>query len=134
PVVAFWGALEPLPEDLEMYVLDDGASVGERVVFYRPARDGSAETRPDESVALSDPIYGASLSFAGRDWTLVLRPSPRFVAAALAGAGATQLAAGLAVTLLLCIYLVSGRTRADRLALLMEDLRHHVGVRRPAQP
>src|SRR5262249_29086824 len=100
-------ALEPLPEDLEMYVLDDGASAGDRVICY-PAAHGpvGGETQPDEKKGLSDPIYGSSLSFAGRDWTLVLRPTSGYIAAALGGDGNTELAAGLVVTLLLCAYLV----------------------------
>ncbi|HLJ18943.1 MAG TPA: ATP-binding protein [Stellaceae bacterium] len=129
---AIISALEPLPDDLEMYVLDDGAPAGQRIIYYRPANGGNAEM-PDETVALSDPIYGSSLSFAGRDWTVVLRPTPRFIATQLAGAGRTELAAGLTVTLLLCIYLVTSRARADRLALLTEDLRREIGVRRAAE-
>jgi signal transduction histidine kinase len=130
---AIISALEPLPDELEMYVLDDGAPAGQRVIYYRPANGGDTETHPDETAALSDPIYGSSLSFAGRDWTVVLRPTPRFIATALDGAGRTELAAGLIVTLLLCIYLVTSRARADRLAVLTEDLRHEIGVRRTAE-
>ena len=127
-------ALEPLPEDLEMYVLDDGALVGERVIYYRAARGSAGDpAQPDEKAALSDPIYGSSLSFAGRDWTVVLRPTPRYIAAARGGAGDTELAAGLVVTLLLCVYLVSSRMRAGRLALLTEDLRREIAVRREAE-
>ncbi|MGH7124949.1 MAG: ATP-binding protein, partial [Stellaceae bacterium] len=131
---AIVSALDPLPEDLEMYVLDDGAPAGERVIYYRAARGvGGAETQPDETAALSDPIYGSSLSFAGRDWTVVVRPTPGFIATALDGAGRTELAAGLTVTLLLCVYLVTSRARADRLALLTENLRREIGVRRAAE-
>ena len=130
---AIISALEPLPDDIEMYVLDDGAPPGQRVIYHRPASGGDASTHPDETAALSDPIYGSSLSFAGRDWTVVLRPTPRFIATALDGAGRTELAAGLTVTILLCVYLVTSRARADRLALLTEDLRHEVGVRRAAE-
>ena len=130
---AIISALEPLPDELEMYVLDDGAPAGRRVIYYRSANGGDAETHPDETAALSDPIYGSSLSFAGRDWTVVLRPTPRFIATAIEGAGRTELAAGLTVTLLLCVYLVTSRARADRLALLTEDLRHEIGVRRTAE-
>ena len=131
---AIVSALEPLGDDLEMYVLDDGAPAGQRVIYYRPASNADgAQTVPGETAALSEPIYGASLSFAGRDWTVVLRPTPRFVANALDGAGRTELAAGLAITILLCVYLVSSRARADRLALLTEGLRREIGVRRAAE-
>ncbi len=130
---ALISALEPLPEDIEMFVLDDGAPAGQRVIYYRPASDGTTETRGEEKLALRDPIYGSSLSFAGRDWTVVLHPTSRYIATALEKAGWTELGAGIAVTLLLCAYLVSSRARADRLALLTEDLRHEIGVRREAE-
>src|SRR5258708_37006069 len=127
-------ALEPIPHDLEMYVLDDGAPAGDRVIYYRPPGAlAGADPRPDEAAALSDPIYGSSLPFAGRDWTVVLRPMPRFIAAALAPVGWHELGAALVVTLLLVAYLVSSRARADRLAMLMDDLRREVGVRKSAE-
>jgi len=127
-------ALEPVPRDLEMYVLDDGAPAGQRVIYYRPARQqGGSEEQPDEAAALADPIYGASLSFAGRDWTVILRPTPKFIAAALKQAGWTEFGAGLLVTLLLSAYLVSSRVRADRLGQLTENLRQEVAVRRSAE-
>jgi signal transduction histidine kinase len=127
-------ALEPVPQDLEMYVLDDGAPAGQRVIYYRPAgQRGGTEPRADEAAALADPIYGSSLSFAGRDWTVVLRPTPQFIAAALNHVGWTEFAAGLMVTLLLTVYLVSSRARADRLSLLTEHLRQEIAERRSAE-
>jgi signal transduction histidine kinase/sensor domain CHASE-containing protein len=127
-------ALEPVPHDLEMYVLDDGAPEGQRVVYYRPAgQANSVEPQPDESAALAEPIYGSSLSFAGRDWTVIVRPTPQFKAVALRGVGWTECGSGLLVTLLLSVYLVSSRARAARLRQLTENLRQEVGVRRSAE-
>jgi signal transduction histidine kinase len=127
-------ALEPVHQDLEMYVLDDGAPVGQRVIYYRPAGQfGSGEPRPDEAAALADPIYGSSLTFAGRDWTVILRPTPQFIAAALNHVGWTEFGAGLMITLLLIVYLISSRARADRLGLLTENLRQEIAVRRSAE-
>jgi signal transduction histidine kinase len=127
-------ALEPVHQDLEMYVLDDGAPIGQRVIYYRPAGQfASAEPRPDEAAALADPIYGSSLSFAGRDWTVILRPTPRFIAAALDHVGWTEFGAGLMITLLLSVYLISSRARAARLGLLTQNLRQEIAVRRSAE-
>ena len=127
-------ALEPVHRDLEMYVLDDGAPVGQRVIYYRPAGQfSSAEPRPDEALALADPIYGSSLTFAGRDWTVILRPTPQFIAAALNHVGWTEFGAGLMITLLLIVYQISSRARADRLGLLTENLRQEIAVRRSAE-
>jgi len=67
-------ALEPVPRDIDMYVLDDGAPVDHRIIYYRPARQVvGSEHAPDEAAALVDPIYGSSLTFAGRDWTVIVR-------------------------------------------------------------
>src|SRR5579864_4290328 len=117
-----------------MYVLDDGAPAGERVIYYRPAGQlGGAEQRPNEAAALADPIYGSSLSFAGRDWTVIIRPTRKFTAAALKRAGWTEFGAGLMITLLLSAYLASSRGRAERLGLLTENLRQEIAVRRSAE-
>jgi signal transduction histidine kinase len=127
-------ALEPVPRDIDMYVLDDGAPVDHRIIYYRPARQVvGSEHAPDEGAALVDPIYGSSLTFAGRDWTVIVRPTPKFMAAALKGAGWSELASGLLLTVLLSVYLVNSRTRADRLRLLAENLRQEVAVRRAAE-
>jgi len=127
-------ALEPVPQDLEMYVLDDGAPAGQRLIYYRPAgQHGVAGPRPDEAAALADPIYGSSLSFAGRDWTVILRPTPQFIDAALNHVGWTEFGAGLTITFLLSAYLVSSRARAERLRQLTENLRQEVAVRRSAE-
>jgi signal transduction histidine kinase len=127
-------ALEPVPQDVDMYVLDDGAPAGERVIYYRPAGQlGGAEQRPNEAAALADPIYGSSLSFAGRDWTVIIRPTRKFTAAALKRAGWTEFGAGLMITLLLSAYLASSRGRAERLGLLTENLRQEIAVRRSAE-
>jgi len=127
-------ALEPVPQDLEMYVLDDGAPAGQRVIYYRASgQPSTTESRPDEAAALADPIYGSSLTFAGRDWTVIIRPTPQFVAAALNHVGWTEFGSGLMLTLLLSIYLVSSRARADRLGILTENLHREVAVRRSAE-
>jgi signal transduction histidine kinase len=127
-------ALEPVPQDLEMYVLDDAAPTGQRVIYYRPAGRVSAGAPPlQEAAALVAPIYGSSLTFAGRDWTVIVRPTPEFMAAALKGAGWSELASGLLLTALLGVYLVNSRARADRLRLLAENLRQEVAVRRAAE-
>jgi len=55
------------------------------------------------------------------------------LAAALKGAGWSELASGLLLTVLFSVYLVSSRTRADRLRLLAENLRQEVAVRRAAE-
>jgi signal transduction histidine kinase len=127
-------ALEPIPQDLEMYVVDDGAPEGQRVIYRHAARtDDTTGSPADEQVALADPIYGSSLAFAGRDWTVSVRPTPSYLAAALDGAGWNKLALGLVLTALVIAHLVNSRARADRLRVHAEELRQEVAVRKAAE-
>ena len=127
-------ALEPIPRDLEMYVVDDGAPAGQRVIYRHTAQStNAAEPPPDEAVALAEPIYGSSLAFAGRDWTVSVRPTPSYRAAALGGVGWNKLLLGLVLTVLVIAHLVNSRVRADRLRLHAEELRQEVAVRKAAE-
>ena len=115
--------LEPVPQGLDMYVVDDGAPLGERMVYFRPARKTNALAQlPDESAALVEPFFGSSFNFAGRDWTVIVRPTAELHASALAGAGLSELALGLALTTLLVAYLVASRIRADNLQIFAANL------------
>ena len=127
-------ALEPTPEDVDMYVVDDGAPPGKRVIYHHGSRPADKpEPLPDESVALAAPIYGSSIAFAGRDWSVILRPTPRYLSTALGAAGWEQLALGLGLTILVCAYLVSSRVRADRLRLHAEEMRQEIAIRKAAE-
>jgi signal transduction histidine kinase len=136
-------ALEPLPQDLEMYVVDDGAPAGERIIYHHAARPGDAATaaaaaqpdaaQPDEAVALVEPIYGASLAFAGRDWTVIVRPTGRYLSGALRDVGWNELALGIVLTVLVVAHLANSRLRADRLRRHAEELRQEVAVRKAAE-
>ncbi|MFI5020896.1 MAG: EAL domain-containing protein [Alphaproteobacteria bacterium] len=127
-------ALEPVPQGLDMYVVDDGAPLGERMVYFRPARKTSFLAQlPDESAALVEPFFGSSFNFAGRDWTVIVQPTAELRAGMLARAGWYELALGLALTALLIAYLVGSRNRADRLQILAANLQQEVIERERAE-
>ena len=127
-------ALEPTPEGIEMYVVDDGAPPGKRVIYHHTARPADEPgPMPDETAALAEPIYGSSIAFAGRDWSVILRPTPHYMATAVGAAGWDQLALGVGLTLLVSAYLINGRVRADRLHQHAEELRQEIAVRKTAE-
>ncbi len=133
-VDAIISAFEPAPAGIDLYVVDDAAPRGQRLVYDRPAGGGRIDAAAgDEAKALVPPYWGSSFSFAGRDYTMILRPTPQLVAERLAGVGWFELCCGLAMTGLLVLYLITSRVRADRLRQLAQNLRREVAVRRSTE-
>jgi PAS domain S-box-containing protein len=131
---AILAAFEPAPQGLDLYVIDDAAPQGQRLIYDNRAQGARAATaQPDEAKALVEPYWGSSFTFAGRDCTVVLRATPQLMAERLAGAGWFELGSGLALTLLLALYLVTNRVRADRLSQLAQTLQREATVRRTAE-
>jgi PAS domain S-box-containing protein len=131
---AIIGAFEPIPQGIDLYVIDDAAPAGKRLIYDQAAEAGQAQSRPgDEARALVEPYWGSSFSFAGRDCTVVMRVTPALMTEKLAGAGWFELGAGLVLTGLLTLYLVTSRTRSMRLRQLAGRLQREVAVRRSAE-
>jgi PAS domain S-box-containing protein len=127
-------ALEPVPQGLDMYVLDDAAPAAQRVMYARRTGEAAAGAMTrDEAEVLVEPYFGSSFAFAGRDWTLIVRPSPALLAAGTARAGWSELGSGITATALLTIYLVTSRRRAERMSRLASELQQEVAERRNAQ-
>ena len=128
------GAFEPTPPGLDLYVIDDAAPRGQRLIYTRLAQTAAATGGPgDETAALVEPYWGSSFTFAGRDCTLVLRATPQLLAERTAGAGRFELASGLLLTVLLTLYLITSRARAARLRQLADTLQREAAVRRAAE-
>ena len=126
--------LEPMPQGLDMYVLDDGAPPGDRMIYFRPGRRTDVQPQlPDEADALAEPFFGSSFNFAGRDWTVIVRPTAELSARTLARAGWYELALGLALTTLLIAYLVGSVSRAERLRVLNASLQQEILERERAE-
>jgi PAS domain S-box-containing protein len=131
---AILAAFGPVPQDLDLYVIDDAAAAGARLIYDHSGRTIAGDAGPgDEAKALAEPYWGSSFRFAGRDWTVITRPSPQLLAAKLARSGWFELGCGLLLTGLLALYLASSRIRADRLTQLAETLQREVAVRRSAE-
>ena len=131
---AIIAAFEPVPQGIDLYVLDDAAPRGQRLIYDHPAGTGLVQNRPeDEAKALKEPYWGSAFSFAGRDCTLIMRATPALLADRLAGAGWFELGSGLLLTTLLTLYLITSRRRSEKLRQLADTLQHEVTVRRNAE-
>jgi PAS domain S-box-containing protein len=131
---AIISAFEPVPHGIDLYVIDDAAPRGNRLVYDHPAQAAPTTDAPkDEAQALVEPFWGSTFRFAGRDFTIVIRATPELLAAKLGNAGWFELAAGLLLTGLLTLYLINSRERADRLRQLAERLQNEVAVRRSTE-
>jgi len=127
---AIIGAFEPAPQGIDLYVIDDAAPQGRRLIYDHPAGFAARDQPENEAKALVEPYWGSSFSFAGRDFTMIVRPTPALLAARLAGAGWFELCSGLLLTALVVLYLITSRARADRLRQLAERLQREVAARR----
>jgi len=127
-------AFEPAPPGIELYVIDDAAPSAERMIYrHRPGETQSDKRPQRDSAALVEPYWGSSFSFAGRDFTMIVRATPELLAEKLVGAGWFELSAGFVLTAMLALYLVTSRTRADRLSQLADRLQREVAVRRATE-
>ncbi|HML10083.1 MAG TPA: ATP-binding protein [Stellaceae bacterium] len=133
-IEAIIGEFEPVPQGMDLYVIDDAAPEAQRLIYHHLAADAQARTHPgDDKAALVQPYWGSSFSFAGRDFTMIMRATPQLLAERIAGAGWFELGAGLLLTALLALYLITSRVRADRLRHLAETLQREVEVRRATE-
>jgi PAS domain S-box-containing protein len=126
-------AFEPVPPDIDLYVLDDAAPAGQRVLYSHLSQETAGDTPIDENRALAEPYWGSSFAFAGRDCTLILRASPQLLASRMAKTGWFELSSALLFTVLLTLYLITNRMRSDRLHQLADTLQREVAVRRAAE-
>jgi PAS domain S-box-containing protein len=131
---AIIGAFEPVPQGVDLYVIDDAAPAGKRLIYDHPAQPGlTGDDLIGEAKALIEPYWGSSFTFAGRDCTMILRATPQLLAEKTAGAGWFELGSGMLLTVLLVLYLVTSRVRADRLTHLAESLQREAAVRRSTE-
>jgi PAS domain S-box-containing protein len=133
-VEAVISAFEPVPQGMDLYVIDDAAPKAQRVIYHHPAAHAGARTQPaDDQEALLEPYWGSSFGFAGHDYTMIVRASQQLLADKLAGAGWFELGSGFLLTALLTLYLITNRIRADRLRHLADTLQREVGAHRATE-
>src|ERR1700722_5331145 len=118
---------EPVPAGLDFYVIDDAAPPAQRLIYEHAGGAAGGQKIPEsDSKALIAPYWGSSFNFAGRDFTMIVRATPRLLGERLAGAGWLELSCVFLLTALLTLYLITTRTRAERLRQLAESLQREV--------
>jgi PAS domain S-box-containing protein len=123
---AILDTLDPAAHQYDLFVVDEGAPETDRAIYSRLAAASRAGSAPLAAADPSLPMFASSFDFAGRDWTVNVRPTPELLAARRGDAGWYELSSGLALTMLLSVYLASSRRRANR-------LQQEVAVRRSAE-
>ena len=130
---AVMSGFAPVAQGIELDVIDGAAAPGQRLVYSNLAPGNEPPLAGDEAPILSGPYWGSSFHFAGRDWSVIVRPTQQFIAARTAGVGWYELGAGLLLTALLTLYLITSRSRADRLRKLAGSPQSEVAIRRTAE-
>ncbi len=131
---AIISAFEPVPQGVDLYVIDDAAPHGQRLIYDHSSEASPAKNAAEkDDKALVEPYWGSSFSFAGRDFTMVVRATPLLLQEKLAGAGWFELGCGLLLTALLTLYLITSRARATRLRQLADRLQREVAVRQSTE-
>ena len=106
------------PQGLDIYIFDDAAPVGERLLYVYPPRSQAATVTLDNDGRDStrSPYYEATLKVAQRDWLVRVTPAPETLAQSRTWLAWIGLAAGLLFTGLTTRYLLLVE-RASRRAL-----------------
>jgi PAS domain S-box-containing protein len=130
---AVMSGFSPVAQGIELDVIDDAAAPGQRLVYSNLAPGNEPPLAGDEAPILSGSYWGSSFRFAGHDWNLIVRPTQQFIATRTAGIGWHELGTGMLLTALLTLYLVTSRSRADRLRKLADSLQSEVAIRRSAE-
>jgi PAS domain S-box-containing protein len=131
---AIIAAFEPVPQGVDLYVIDDAAPQGQRLIYDHPAGAAQATEVPgNEAKALIEPYWGSAFTVAGRACMVIVRATPQLLAEKVGGAGWFELGCGLLLTALLTLYLVTSRTRAERLRRLAGRLQREIAVRRSTE-
>ncbi|MFH1189092.1 MAG: CHASE domain-containing protein [Candidatus Omnitrophota bacterium] len=105
------------PLGCDVYIYDDHAEKGKKLLYFQPARlrDEIPKKLPFDESQIEEKggfLYKKSFSIADRDWTIIGRPSPKFLRQSRTYYSLIILFAGVAVTVILAIYMSTLLNRA----------------------
>ena len=105
------------PRGIDLHVYDRAAPPTEQFLYtyISRAREGPPGAAPREAVAASDLYHEARIDLPGREWWIVARPTPEFLAARTGRLPLAMLFAGFVFTITLFAYLVVNGRRTERL-------------------
>lgn len=102
------------PPGLDVYLYDEGAGPGQRLVAYYPSPLRRPPSAPLAEEQVRDDLFAAArYEIAGREWSIVVKPVDSYLSANVSMAAWGVFAIGLLLTLLLVQYLVSARNRTQ---------------------
>ena len=101
-------AVNTLPEEIvNIQLVDEGSAEGERLLYLRQASPGDGPTDEDELEVRDKLFLRASLEMPGRQWSVLISPTPEFSDAQASWESWGVLAGGLIITALLVSYLIN---------------------------
>ncbi len=119
------------PPGLDIYLIDQEAAPGGRLLHYHPSPLRHRDSTPLSAVDVTQGLYSAvAHEVAGRTWSIVVRPVPSHVTQIVTSASWGFAALMLVLTMVLTKYLIVSQTRAREArrsveALLAEIRRRH---------
>ena len=100
------------PDWLDLYLLNEHAGAGQRLLYYRPSQLRSDESAPLAENLIQDGLFtSAAFTLADRRWSIVVKPVPGKL---VSGSGAAPWGFGLVclmLTLMLATHMKSVRNR-----------------------
>ena len=116
-------SVKTLPEEIfNIQLVDEGSAAGERLLYLRRASPGDGPADEEELEVRDSLFLRASLEMPGRQWSLLISPTPEFLDAQASWVSWGVLAGGLLITALLLAYLVSMIKHAAKIERLAADL------------
>jgi signal transduction histidine kinase len=123
----------PVPPGLDIYIYDEAAEPGARLVAYRPSPLRGTATAPLSEAEVQEGLFAATRhEIDGRDWSIVVKPVDSYLQANLQIAAWSVFAIGILLTLLLVQYLISShlRTRVIERAVTKRTAELHAAKQR----
>ena len=127
-------ALEELHQGIvNIQLVDEGSAGGERLLYLHQASPGAGPTDEEELEVRDKLFLRAPLEMPGRQWSLLISPTPEFLDTQASWESWGVLAGGLLITALLVAYLISMLNHAAKLTKSYEGLEHEITERKQVE-
>jgi signal transduction histidine kinase/ActR/RegA family two-component response regulator len=111
----------------DIYLIDEEAAPGKRLLHYLPSPLHSEETQPSsEAELLENSAYSAGYEVAGRSWRIHFKDGPGQIHGTSSPVPWSIGVVGLLLTLLLVLYLIASRDRTRVVERLVQERRREL--------
>jgi signal transduction histidine kinase/CheY-like chemotaxis protein/sensor domain CHASE-containing protein len=122
------------PQGIDMAVLDESLPFNQQLLHYHSSRMRYLRETDPEAEHLMEPVdlhpngihYYSSLTFGGRQWTLLCMPAPMFFTPYADWRSWSLLVAGLLVTYVATRYMYTATTKTERIQQLVDQRTHEL--------